>query len=73
MSRLKERFSMKEIEKVTITLQEAHFKLSKYARHSNLGITLNINDHGVRLNEPFERVKETSADQVRRGFIPDPQ
>jgi hypothetical protein len=37
-----------------------------------LGITLNANDRNLRFNESRELVKETSADQVGRGVIPDP-
>jgi hypothetical protein len=72
IARLKERFESNEMKEVTYTLQEAHFKLEKWARHTALGITLNANDRNLRFNESRELVKETSADQVGRGVIPDP-
>jgi Heterokaryon incompatibility protein (HET) len=73
LARLTERFETDDTMTPTITLQEAHFKLSKYSGKTNLGITLNVNNQGLRLNEPLELVKATSADQVGHGIIPDPQ
>jgi hypothetical protein len=70
--RLEERFKSNEGKEVRYTLQEAHFRVEKYARQYIVGISLNVNDV-VRFNEPRELVKATSADQVGRGVIPDPQ
>jgi len=72
-ARLKERFETKKDISVTLTLQEAHFKVGSFSGQTNTDITINVNDHGVRFSEPLELVKKTSADQVGRGIIPDPQ
>jgi hypothetical protein len=70
--RLKERFKLNEMKEVKYTLQEAHFWVEKYAQHYIVSISINVNDV-LRFNEPRELVKATSADQVGRGVIPDPQ
>ena len=70
---LKERFEANEGDMVKITLQEAHFKLSKWARHNDVSITINVDESSLRFMEAFELVRETSADQVGCGVMPDPQ
>ena len=73
LARLKERFESNEMKSVTYTLQEAHFKMEKWARHTEASITINVNDYNLRFNEPMELVKDSSADRVGRGVIPNPQ
>ncbi|PMD38763.1 HET-domain-containing protein [Hyaloscypha variabilis F] len=73
LARLKERFESKEDTSVTLTPQEAHFKVCKFSAQTDTDITINVNDRGVRFSEPLELVNETSVDQAGRGVIPDPQ
>jgi hypothetical protein len=72
LERLKERFKSNETKEVRYTLQEAHFRVEKYAQQYIVSISINVNNI-VRFNEPRELVRATSADQVGRGVIPDPQ
>lgn len=69
---LKEKFEDKTFPP-RITFQEAKYHVRKLKGTTNMDITLDTNERGGGLVECLELVKESSADNVGRGVIPDPQ